>query len=74
MAAIEGHPLHHGDFVAHCRWKDDSEDGDRHVGHVVGFGPDNKWVRVKTLDGRRRLWLDEHIYNVDAVCKEGRYA
>ena len=73
MSDANGHPLQLGDLICHRRWN--AEDGgDCNVGHVVGFGPDCKWVRIKTLDGRRRLWLDTNIHNVDADCGEGNYA
>lgn len=49
-----------GDLVLHRH----KEPGDVVAGRVVGFGPDRRWVRVKTNDGRVRSWVDEHLLNV----------
>lgn len=73
MADGPEHPLQVGDFVCHTRWDGDS-DGDNQVGYVVGFAPSRNWVRIKTLDGRNRVWARSHLHNVDAESREGNYA
>lgn len=49
-----------GDLVLHRH----KEVGEIVMGRVVGFGPDRRWVRVRTTDGRVRTWLDSHLLNV----------
>lgn len=62
-----------GDLVCHSRWDDDTED-EKNVGHVIGFCPGDKWIRVKTLDGRSRIWLKDKVHNIDADMKEKNHA
>lgn len=65
------YPFRKGDFV--CRNDVGDEVEDSKMGRITGFGPDRKWVRVKTLSGRNKTWLSDNLINVDFVCGEGNY-
>lgn len=39
-------------------------------GEVIGFGMSHDWIKVRTFDGKERLWSRGNIVNV-AVHKEG---
>lgn len=77
MAGCSVHPFAVGDFVCKKSAHDlphDEDIGHDTLGYVTGFGPDPRWVRVRTLDNKRKIWAREKIHNVDFICGDGRYA
>lgn len=52
-----------GDVVYH---KHRSEADLGFSGVVCGYCPGPEWIKVETPDGRKRIWLREHVHNVDA--------
>jgi hypothetical protein len=54
-----------GDLVYHMNVIDDCDER-KLTGHVTGFCPSERWVRVRTLDGGRHIWLKEHVENISA--------
>jgi hypothetical protein len=67
-------PFMLGDLVFHRRLGDTGEDDDHLVGHVIGFCPSPRWLRIKTGDGKKRIWLRHNVENCDFICGEGNYA
>lgn len=66
-------PFKVGDLICHGRMNDESDDK-KNVGHVIGFCPGVDWVRIRTIDGRQRIWLKANIHNVDHDMATGNYA
>ena len=64
-------PFAIGDLVFHARYNGLTGNTDRDVGNVCGFCPGDKWVRVKTNDGRYRTWLKANVNNLDYADKTG---
>jgi hypothetical protein len=62
-----------GDLVCYALITNDFDDP-KAVGHFVGFCPGPRWVKIKTLDGKVRIWLKDHVHNVDADQQEGNHA
>jgi hypothetical protein len=54
-----------GDLVYHMSVIDEDEER-RFIGHVTGFCPGPQWVRVRTNDGRKHIWLKEHVENISS--------
>jgi hypothetical protein len=52
-----------GDSVQHNSLHDGGN-VKRKVGRITGFCPSPKWIRVKTLDGRKHIWLKENTEKV----------
>lgn len=61
-----------GDLV--CRADRGDDLATNEIGEVTGFCPGPRWVRVKTGDGRHRIWLKDNVHNVDSDLKEGNHA
>jgi hypothetical protein len=55
-----------GDLVYHMDAILDDRDDQKVWGRITGFCPGPKWVRVKTLDGNRHIWLKENVCNISA--------
>lgn len=70
---VDGQPFAVGDFI--CLMVEDDDDlADSKIGYVTGFCPGPQWIRVRTLDRKRRIWHKDKTNNVDFVCREGNYA
>lgn len=37
---------------------------------VIGFCPSDKWIRVRSDDGIRRIWLKENVSNIDDMLRQ----
>jgi len=53
MKVVIGEPVYHA--------TKNNPDLDTCCGEVIGFGASHKWVRVRTCDGRTRLWTEENV-------------
>lgn len=60
-----------GDLVYHMNVIDGTDER-KLTGRVTGFCPGERWVRVTTMDGRRHIWLKEHVENIDAEEREAQ--
>lgn len=50
-----------GDEVLHL-----NEDLRHRLGRVCGYGPDpDRWVRVKTGDGKNRIWARQNLFHLE---------
>lgn len=65
-------PFQVGDLVFHHRMDDDSP-APSDYGVVWGFCPGPNWIRVKTHDGKYRIWAKGRVVNVDFDMQMGRY-
>jgi hypothetical protein len=45
--------------------KDDAKKREQRFAEVVGYCPGHEWRRVKTLDGKRRIWAVENMIELD---------
>ena len=36
------------------------------LGRVIGFGPIDRWLRIKRVDGKKAIWARENVSVLDA--------